>query len=254
MEISPINNYSIQKRDNRKVKAGVTAMTILSTGAALAHISKKQGFSLSPSAIKKTPVKDWAVFRIYSKKQPQRKLVEIEEGEILELAGASVAGGLAGGAIFDDKKHLKAKLRESVNQMLGNVAVPVACVSLVSHLYKKNKSKILSVIPQMKETGKASRIFNSALRAVPLSIATLASLGIGIVAGNRVSNYINEKVFNKKVERNIKASDFAPHVDDVGMAVTLMADKTPLSTTITRTVPAFLCVPGIEVGMHRDND
>lgn len=254
MEISPVNNNinSIKNRDDRKIKAGVAAMTILSTGTALAHISKKQGFSLIPSVIKKTPIKDWAVFGIYNKKHPNKKLVEIEEKEILELATASVAGGLAGGALFDDKKHLKAKLRESVNQLFGNVAVPVACVSLVSHLYKKNKSGILRAIPQIKETGKVSRNFNSALRAIPLSIATLLSLGVGIVTGNKVSNYINEKIFNKKVDRNIKASDFAPHVDDVGMAVSLMADKTPLSTTITRTVPAFLCVPGIEVGMHRD--
>lgn len=46
MEISPVNNNinSIKNRDDRKIKAGVAAMTILSTGTALAHISKNRDF------------------------------------------------------------------------------------------------------------------------------------------------------------------------------------------------------------------
>ena len=63
---------------------------------------------------------------------------------------------------------------------------------------------------------------------------------------------MNEKVFHKKVDREIKGTDFAPHVDDLGMAVSLMADKSKGASFITRTVPAFLCVPGYEVGTHRD--
>ena len=76
--------------------------------------------------------------------------------------------------------------------------------------------------------------------------------GICATEKAKFSNFLNEKVFNKKVDRGIKTTDFAPHVDDIGMAVTLMADKSKISTTITRTVPAFLCVPGYEIGTHRD--
>ena len=168
------------------------------------------------------------------------------------MAAASVAGGLTGGAIFDDKKHFKAKLRESVNQILGNVLVPVACVGAASRLYKAHKEKLISVMPQLKNTGKAANNFNKVLRVLPGSLATVISLGIGIVAGNKVSNFINEKLFHKKVERNIKGSDFAPHVDDLGMAVSLMADKSKGASFIQRIVPLFLCVPGIETGTHRD--
>ena len=56
----------------------------------------------------------------------------------------------------------------------------------------------------------------------------------------------------KKVERNIKPSDFAPHVDDLGVAITLMAKESPFSSFIQRVVPAFLCVPGYETGLHRE--
>ena len=245
---------SVKTYDNRErnLKIGVTAATVLSTGAALAHIAKRQGFSLSPSAIRKTPIKDWAIFRLYDKKNPNRKELTIEGMEILELAGASVAGGLTAGLLLDDKKYRKSKLRESVNQILGNVAVPVACVWSVSEIYKRNKAKILSYVPQFRETGNFTKYCNKALKGVPFALTTLTSLGIGIFAGNRVSNMLNEKVFHKKVDRKIKGTDFAPHVDDLGMAVSLMADKSKCASFIQRTVPAFLCVPGYQTGMHRD--
>ena len=240
------------KKHDRRLKIGVTATSALGVATALAHISKKQGFSLNPSRIAKTPIKDWAIFGLYSKKHPERKLLEQEGEEIIELASASVLGGLLGGIAFDDKKHRKAKLKEAVNQLLGNVLVPIGCVWSASKLYKNQKANILKIVPQIKETGKASKIFNETLKAIPGSVATLAALGCGIFAGNKVSNLINEKIYHKKVERNIKPSDFAPHVDDVGMAVSLMAEKSAFSTFIQRVVPAFLCVPGMETGMHRE--
>lgn len=240
------------KKQDRKMKIGVAATTALGVGTAFAHIAHRQGFSLSPSAIKNTPIKDWAVFKLYDKNNPLEKDITLEGKEILELASASVAGGLAGGLIFDDKKYRKSKIRESVNQLLGNVMVPIACVWGISELYKKNKTSIMNLVPQIKETGKTSRIFNKSLRAIPFSVATLGALCTGIFAGNRVSNFLNEKVFNKKVDRNVKVSDFAPHVDDIGMAVSLMADKSKTASFIQRTVPFFLCVPGYETGVHRD--
>lgn len=257
MYVNSINNNINQVRANksrdRKVKAGVTATTVLAVAGAFAHVSKRQGFSLSPAAIRKTPVKDWAIFRLYNKDNPSKKLVELEGPQIVELATASVAGGLLGGVIFDDKKHVKAKLRESVNQLLGNVLVPIGSVWLASDLYKKYKTNILKFVPQIKEAGKGAALFNKVLKAVPGSIATIASLGFGIYAGNKVSNFINEQIFNKKVDRQIKGTDFAPHVDDLGMAISLMSEKSKFSSFVQRIVPPFLCVPGIEVGTHRDN-
>ena len=46
----------------------------------------------------------------------------IKEG--VDLCVASTVGGLAAGVLVDDKKHRKAKLKDSVNQLVGNTFVP----------------------------------------------------------------------------------------------------------------------------------
>lgn len=249
-----IKQKSNGKSNNKqpKLKPAVTIASALGVGAAYAIIAKKQGFSINPSKILKTPVKDWALIKLYDKKQPDRKIIKLEEWEILGLAGGSIAGGLTAGTIIDEKKNFKAKIREAINQFVGNVCIPVAFVKGVSVLYDKNKRQILSKVPQLSGDGKAVKYTNKALKCMPSAAMTLVALGAGILTGNKFSNFINEKVFHKKVERHIKKTDFAPHVDDIGMAVSLMADKSKISTAITNTVPLFLCVPGFQAGMAQD--
>lgn len=248
-------NSSEKNKNNdapASVKRGVLLTTLAGVGSASAVIAKKQGFSLNPKVIFSQNPKNWAILKIFNKNDKNAKLMEIEEKEILMLAGSSAAGGLAGGAIFDEKKYFKGKVRETLNQLLGNVLVPVACVSGAAHLYDKNKCRILSNVPQAPGLGKKIGYFNKFLKALPSAAMTLVALGIGIVGGNKLSNFINDKVYHKHVDRKIKTTDFAPHVDDISMAVTLMADKSPLSTAITRTVPGFLCVPGYQIGTYRE--
>lgn len=258
MQVNKIGNnidqtYVSDKKRDQKIKSGVMLTSALGVGTALAHVARRQGFSLSPSKIMHTPVKDWAVFGLYNKNKPDRKVLNLDDPlDIIEIASASVVGGLAGGAIFDDKKHFRPKLKESVNQLLGNVLVPIACVGAVSKMYGKHKEKILDYVPQFKGSGNYAKISNKVLKSLPASILTIASLGVGIFAGNRVSNVLNEKIFNKKVNREIKTTDFAPHIDDLGLAISMMSEKSPFSSFIQRIVPLFLCVPGIEVGTHRE--
>lgn len=250
----PAESSKNDKFVNDSVKRAALIGSVAGVGVVSAIIAKKQGFSLNPKKIFSQSPKNWAMFKIFDKKNPDAKLMEIEEKEILALAGGSAAGGLAGGILADDKKYMKGKFRETLNQLLGNVLVPVICVSGVSHFYDKNKYKILSKVPQMNGGSNSKSIYyiNKFLKAFPSALLTVVGLGVGIVAGNRLSNFINEKIYHKNVERKIKKTDFAPHVDDLSMAVTLMAKKSPLSTSITRTVPAFLCVPGYQIGVHRD--
>lgn len=245
------NDYS--RREQALNKTGVLLSSMAGVGVMSAVVAKKQGFSLNPKVIFSQSPKNWAMLKIFSKKQQNAKLMEIEAPQILMLASGSAAGGLVGGAVFDDKKHFKSKVRETVNQLLGNVLVPVVCVGGVSMLYKKYQSQILSKVPQIANaTAKPAKLFNKFLKVIPSAAMTAAALVAGIVGGNRLSNFINEKVYHKHVDRKIKKTDFAPHVDDLSMAITLMAKKSPLSTAITRTVPAFLCVPGYQIGTHRD--
>ncbi len=261
MKINSTNNiyfghgHSCKSNEDKpsvNVKYGVLASSVAGVATASAIIAKRQGFSLNPKVIFSQSPKNWAMLKIFNRNNKNAKLMKIEEKEILTLATGSAAGGLAGGALLDDKKHLKSKFRETVNQLLGNVAVPVACVGLTSRLYKNYETSILSKVPQVAGNSKFIKGANKCLKALPSAVLTVISLSAGIIGGNKLSNFLNEKVFHKKVQRNIKTTDFAPHVDDIGMAVTLMADKSALSTTITRTVPAFLCVPGYQIGVHRD--
>ena len=274
--IPPVFKRETGTPEKKCSTAGVFLTTLMGVGTALAMISKKQGFSLNPQKILNTKVKDWALVRIFNKNHPEAKVLEFEEPEILTMAAGSVAGGLVGGAIFDDKKYFKAKAREAVNQMLGNVIIPVAFVGGTSRIYDKYKTKILSFVPQINysknnallkklsniltpnsldKTDKALaatvKYTNKFLKVIPPSALTIVALGVGIFTGNKVSNFINEKVFHKKVERKIHGTDFAPHVDDLSMAISLMADKSAVSSVISRTIPAFLCVPGMETGTHR---
>lgn len=265
--ISNINNQNFTAHKNRTPKEKLVhrvsvAASAAGVGTAYALIAKKQGFSLSPKKIYTTPIKDWAIFRLFDKKEPHKKLINLEEKEILALASGSVAGGFLGGALADDKKNLKAKGREALNQLLGNVLIPVLCVGGVSRIYNKFKPQILKkvpTIPLLKETNKFKKYFNKLnkplnkfMKNIPFITATLGGLGTGIILGNKVSNFLNEKLYHKKVDRKIRCTDFAPHVDDLSMAITLMADKSPISTAITNTVPLFLCVPGIETGTAKE--
>ena len=230
---------------SKDTKRKILATAALGTTAAFGVIAHRQGFKLTN--LTKTPVKDWALFKT------KGKTLKIEELEVLGLASGSVAGGLAGGAMFDKKENFKAKTQEALSQLLGNVSVPIACVSLVSRLYKANKESILKFVPQIKGQDKGFVKFaNRAMKAVPPVGLTGLALGIGIIGGNKVSNFINEKISGKKVERGIKGTDFAPHVDDLCLAITLMAPGTPVGEVISKTVPFFLTVPGYQTGIAQN--
>ena len=242
MYIKPILNFKGSEYDNRKrLKRRILVTSAIGTAAAFGIICHRQGFKLKN--ITKTSPKNWALFKI------KGKTLELKEKQILALATGSVIGGLVGGAMFDEKYNFKAKLKEALNQMLGNVAIPVAFVGGTSRFYEKHKAKILSKVPQIKKKGGFFKFVNKALMAVPAVALTGIALAVGIITGNRVSNFINEKLYGQKVDRNIKATDFAPHVDDLCLAVTLMAPGTAVGEVIARTIPAFLTVPGYQTGM-----
>ena len=236
----------------RNVKVVAATSSLLGTSIVLALLAKKQGFYLNPKTIKNTPIKDWAIFKIAKKNEPDRKLLEIEEGEIISLATGSIAGGLAGGAIFD-KKNIKAKGREALTQLAGNVLVPVGFVSGASKLYSKFEDSIVAVLPQLSGEGKVVKFTNKFIKALPAMGITLLALGAGICTGSKVTNFINEKLFGQKQKREIKTSDFAPHVDDLCLGITLMGAKdSPVVSSITRTVPLFLAIPEYQVGKAQE--
>jgi len=242
MSVTPVSQVNYNKPLDKSSKRKILATAALGTATAFGVISHKQGFRISKLA--KSPVKDWALFKI------KDKSLKIEEFEVLGLAGGSVAGGLVGGALFDKKENFNAKTQEALSQILGNVSVPIACVSAVSRLYKANKEAILKRVPQIKGEDKGFvKYFNRTMKAIPPVGLTGVALGVGIIGGNKVCNFINEKLSGKKVERGIKGTDFAPHVDDLCLAITLMSPGTVVGDAISKTVPFFLTVPGYQTGI-----
>jgi len=240
-------------KDENKLKRAVFLTSTLGMSTALAIASKKQGFSLNPLKIFKESPKNWAIFKI--KPTPDgRKPLELKEKEILGLAAGSILGGLAGGAIYD-KKNIKAKLRESLNQFLGTVTVPLAFVAGTSRIYNKHKDKITSKIPVFKNSS-GSKILkgtNTFIKGLPAITLTFASLGVGIIAGNKVSNFINEKIYHKKIDRGIKPTDFAPHIDDLCLASSLMADGNLFGNVVSRLIPPALIIAGCETGKAKED-
>lgn len=228
---------------SKTVKAMSIIGSTLGTGIALALISKRQGFSLKK--IKQTPIKDWVIFKIDNKK---RAPLKIEEAEILTLATGSILGGFLAGNLVD-KDNSKAKRHEALTQLVGNVLTPVAFVSLTSKIYNNYENKITAIMPQFKTQGqKILKLTNKFLKNIPIVTMTTLALIAGIKTGNVITNTINEKIFGQTQKRNLKKTDFAPHVDDLSLAITLMGSKSKLTNFVTRTVPVFLTVPGYQVG------
>ena len=152
-----------------------------------------------------------------------------------------------------DKSNRKAKKREVLNQILGNVLVPVGCVGLGSRVYEKYANRLSNLMPQFNSPKSIAKIANKVLRNIPNALGTVAFLSTGIYLGNKVSNLINEKLYHKKVERNIKTSDFAPHVDDLCMATSMMNKESEFGSKLGRIIPLALLVPGYETGTAQEH-
>lgn len=255
ISLNNINNTSFKGQEHNssnnlstKQKATILASSALGMTPVIATLAHRKGFSLNPVRIAKTPIKDWAIFK-YS---PKGKYIHFGPAEIIATAIGSVVGGFIGGSIVD-KDNISAKKREVVNQVLGNVLVPVGCVGGGAKIYKKYADKIESVIPQIKSPKQSAQIFNKVLKSIPNGVCTLGLLGLGLYLGNKVSNFLNEHIYHKKVDRNMKFTDCAPHVDDVCMAVSMMNEDSPFAAKLERVIPLALLVPGYETGTAREH-
>lgn len=131
------HEHAEQNNLSTKQKATILASSALGMTPVIATLAHRKGFSLNPVRIAKTPIKDWAIFK-YS---PKGKYIHFGPAEIIATAIGSVIGGFIGGSIVD-KDNISAKKREVVNQVLGNVLVPVGCVGGGAKIYKKYADKI----------------------------------------------------------------------------------------------------------------
>ena len=223
-----------------KNKIGAALGTVSGISLALAFLMKRKGFSLNPAKIFKTKPKDWGLWKM-----------EFKEKEILTIGAGSILGGLTGGAISDKKENLNSKFREAVIQ-IGNISVPLIFVSLAAKHWNKNSEKILKHIPQIKSQSKTAEILNKGFKASPILAATGVCLVAGVFCANKLGNFINEKIFNIKCHRKMKAADFSPHIDDVCLGISLMASKDIIGHSISRFIPAALTIAGYSIGTAQE--
>lgn len=131
----------------------------------------------------------------------------IKEG--VDLCVASTVGGLAAGILVDDKKHRKAKLKDGVNQLVGNTFVPFGFLAL--------SNKITKPLPKIWQT-----------------IIGIGTLIATTFLGHSVANKINEKIFKEDSGYKCTFKDFAGDFDDfVFAASTVMGSKWLYKITAT---------------------
>lgn len=217
--------YDVQEKTPNKVKVGVFLTTLAGVAAAMAWTFKAHKLPMKLSTL-------WKI-KYNEKNNEVPKLVG-------RLTVGSVGGGLIGGALFDKKENLKAKLREAVIQVVGNIATPLACVCGGMAIFEKKIEPMIKKLP-----GK--------MADVPKVVATIGCLVAGIFAGNKIGNYINKKAFNCDEKRTIKLTDMSPHIDDLGIAASFVVPPEHVfGQVITRIIPAALMIAGLSTGMAQE--
>ena len=238
------NNHSyikFEQKEPKELSSGrkfvVGACTAAGVVTSLAILSKNSGYSFSKMF--KTPIKD-----TYLMKQ------DYHAKEIIPIATGSVLGGFVGGMLVDKKENWNAKFREGVVQLLGNISIPIMCVELFSIAGKAISSKFK--MPQINGAAKWVTPVNNLLNGLPQVVASLGGLAVGIPLGNKTANLLNEKVFNKKDNREIIIEDFSAHLDDLCVAASYISEDNWITKGVGRIVPIALMVAGNSVGQMQE--
>lgn len=215
---------------SNKQKIGIFATTLLGVASAMALVFK---YKKMPLKTPKDFFKNLTTIKYDSKKHEVEALVGM-------LAVGSVGGGLLGGAIFDKKENMKAKLREAIIQLIGNIGTPLLCVSFGIRQFEKHLNE--RAIKAFKLSGKMTE--------VPKMIASAGLLIAAIFAGNKIGNVLNENLFNVKDNRKLKLADMSPHIDDACLALSLVAADS--SHVVSRLIPAALMIAGVSTGTAQE--
>lgn len=168
--------------------------------------------------------------------------------EIIKLASGSILGGLTAGLLLDGENK-KSKFMEGLQQMVGNILIPVGCVTGFSKLLNKYEDKIN--IPKINSENGIAKYINKNSRGAVKTLGTLAALAIGIEIGNLTANKLNEIIFNKKEKRKIELGDFSGHLDDICLASTLIAPDNKFFQKVGQLIPVALLVSGYETGTDK---
>lgn len=249
MDVSSVNSTSFahvtpsmprQPEASKKVKAGVMATTALGVAAGTAACFKRCGFTVNPAKIAKDFKNSGFVKMDYDWKN------------VITIASSSVAGGLAGGLLFDKKENMKAKIREATIQMLANILIPLGCVAGGTKLFDKTlKNPLLKIMKQVSPDGKP--LTNGKAAKWMNIVVTALTLGAAIFGGNKATNILNEKIYNIKDDRKVKVADMSGHIDDTCLAIsTGFGPDNVVAKVVSRIIPLALMVCGYSTGIVQE--
>lgn len=236
---TPVETVTNEKKNKKntcppapnKVRIGVLLTTAIGVCLAMDRTFRVQGL------YKKFNLKEFATN--FTKVKYQEKNKELE-WLITRLAAGSVGGGLAGGLLLDKKENRRAKYREAVIQLIGNIFIPMGCVAGTMHVFQDHfEPKLLDHMKFLK---------SKTAKGTPGAILAAASVITGLVVGNHVGNIINEKIFKVNDKREIKMADLSPQLDDACMAVGLVAPNNIFGDVVKRFIPLALMIAGYSVG------
>ena len=221
----------------RGERTGVAVSSGLGVATALAILAKTatwKHFSLNPKRIMNTRIKDTYLYQ-----------AKFEEKEIIAMAAGSIAGGLGGGLIIDNrsnnnKAEVKSKVGEAIIQ-LGNACVPILTVGLGARAGDVVEKKILA-----SHADKSTSLLKW-LAKLPKIGMILAGLAVGMVAGNISANYLKKELLDSNEHRKIKPADMFMHWDDLCVAASFLSDG-PVVQGFARLVPLAMLMAGYQVG------
>lgn len=223
----PVHEHKKQKKNNKRVMAAsVTGSTI--------------GIAMAVAGI----------YTLAKKNNPSvcLKNFTYDEKDILMIGAGSVSGGLLGGLAADkNSKNKIPKLREASLQFFGSLACPLGILAGANHLLEKSKFEL----PQMEGASKTVKAINTVISAAPKIAVTLGSLVLGMNLGNKIMNNVNNKIFNQKEHRDVQASDYLVHADDICVAASLLLkDSKSISAITSKVLPASFILAGAKTGMQ----
>lgn len=194
------NNYNAPLR----TKVAVVAGTAVATTACIANMMRKRNI-----------------------KHVRNLEMGIKEG--VDLCIASTVGGFTAGMVVDDKKHRKAKVKDAVNQLIGNTFIPFGSLAIANKLTKP----------------------------LPMLARTLIAIGtlIGTTfLGHNVANKVNEKVFKEDSGYKTSLKDFIFDADDIGFAASTVLKSKWLYNLTATVVPVTYMMHGYLAGTRQENN
>lgn len=218
----------LEEKAPTKVKIGSALASLTGIGIVMARVFKSKGLK------SKNPIEFLKNFTKVTYEDKDRELPML----VTKLALGSVGGGLLGGALLDKKENFKAKVRESVIQLVGNIFTPLACVMVGLKGAKFLEKKLPKILP-------------AEAKKTKLAEAAISAMGLlaGIFSGNEIGNYINKKFFYCDDKRKIKMSDMSPHIDDLCVTGAIIGKD---FDAVPRFIPLALTIAGYSVGTAQE--